>query len=316
MGLRRITCTVSAAATLLVLTGPTLAQAANELELPALVKRFGGDLETDQVTTETLAEGIHVMRATGGAVMATIGADGVLLIDDQYPETAMRIQTAIHELGGGDVDFVINTHAHFDHANGNEYFGPAGARILAHEKARGYMLETRRLDYGDVYYRQPPAAPAALPVLTFDDGMTLHFNGQRIDVRYFGPGHTDNDVVVFLREANIVHVGDLYSGGYPYIDANNGGSLAGLISIWRSILDETNEDTQIVAGHAPVTTYAAAKSYLAMLETVHDRLTDFAAEGADIVAVVAAAPTAEFDELRGMSTLFLAHAYQTVLAEP
>ena len=313
MGLRRNTLIAPAVITLLALAGPT--QAANELELPALVKRFGGNLETDQVTNETLAEGIHVMRATGGAVMATIGEDGVLLIDDQYPETAERIQAAIHDLGGGDVDFVINTHAHFDHANGNEFFGPAGARVLAHEKARAYMLETRRLDYGDVFYRQPPASPAALPVLTFDDGITLHFNGQRIDVRYFGPGHTDNDVVVFLREANIVHVGDLYSGGYPYIDANNGGSLAGLIAIWRSILDEADENTRIVAGHAPVATYAAAKDYLAMLEAVHERLTGFAAEGADIVAVVAAAPTAEFDEQRGMSTLFLAHAYQTVLAE-
>ncbi len=313
MSLCRNVPTAAAVITTLVLTGPAIA--ADEVDLPTLVKRFGGNLETDQVTTETLAEGIHVMRATGGAVLATIGDDGVLLIDDQYPETARRIQAAIHDLGGGDVDFVINTHAHFDHANGNEVFGPAGAHILAHENARSYMLETKRLDYGDVFYRQPPASADALPVLTFDDRITLHFNGQRVDVRYFGPGHTDNDVAVFLREANIVHVGDLYSGGYPYIDANNGGSLAGLIAIWRSILDEIDENTQIVSGHAPVATYAAAGDYLAMLETVHRRLTDLAAEDADIVTVVAAAPTAEFNEQRGMPTLFLAHAYQTVLAE-
>ena len=288
---------------------------ADEVDLDTLVKRFGGDLATAQVSTETLADGIHVMRATGGAVLVTIGDDGVLLIDDQYPQTATRIQTAIHELGGGDVDFVINTHAHFDHADGNAVFGPAGARILAHENARTYMLETRRLDYAGFHYQQPPAAKAALPVLTFDDGISLHFNDQRVDVRYYGPGHTDGDVAVFLRDANIVHVGDLYSGGYPYIDANNGGSLSGLIAIWRSILDEVDADTQIVAGHSPVTNKAAAADYLAMLETVHARLTQLAADGADIDAVLAATPTTEFDEQRGKPTLFLAHAYQTVQAE-
>ncbi|MEM9208573.1 MAG: MBL fold metallo-hydrolase [Pseudomonadota bacterium] len=315
MGRSMKTCVVAFLGTLLTLSVSPAGFCAEELTLDALVKRFGGDLATAQVNTETLAPGIHVMRATGGAVLATIGDDGVLLIDDQYPQTAERIQATINELGGGDVNVVLNTHGHFDHANGNEFLGPAGARILAHENARTYMTETRRLDYGDVYYRQPPASQAALPEVTFDDGITLFFNGQRIDVQYYGPGHTDGDVVAYLRGANVAHVGDLYSGGYPYIDANNGGSLAGLVAIWRCILEEIDDETKLVSGHAPVADRAAAEGYLAMLETVHGRLTEFAARGADILEVVAAAPTAEFDEQRGMPTLFLAHAYQTVQAE-
>ena len=152
-------------------------------------------------------------------------------------------------------------------------------------------------------------------LLTFNDGITLHYNDQTVDLRYFGPGHTNGDVVVHFRDADVLHVGDLYSGRYPYIDPGNGGSLSGLIAICRSILDIAGDKTRIVSGHAPVATAAALEDYVNMLETVYARLSSMATSGDSIDAVLAAAPTEEFDGVRGDPTLFITLAYRTVQAE-
>ena len=176
-------------------------------------------------------------------------------------------------------------------------------------------MRSTRLSYGDVYYIQPPHPAGGIPAMTFDRRMQLHFNGNTVSLHYFGPGHTDGDVAVVFEEANVIHVGDLYSGGYPYIDPASGGSLSGLIAICHSILDLVDEDTQIVSGHAPVATSADLRDYTNMLESVYLRLEQAARSGLELDQVLALAPTAMFDDKRGNASLFLAHAYQTVLAE-
>lgn len=295
--------------------GPQPVQADIEVSLDELTRRWGSDLDEVTISSEALSPGLFVARGAGGAVIVSIGTDGVLLVDDQYAKTVGKIQSEINRLGGGDVDLVINTHGHFDHADGNPFLGQRGAKIIAHENARQQMMRSSRLDYGEVFYIQPPYPDEGLPVLTFNDAITLHYNDQAIEVRYFGPGHTAGDVVVHFKDADVLHVGDLYSGRYPYIDPGNGGSLSGLIAICQSILDIAGEETRIVSGHAPVATIGAMEDYLRMLETVYARLASMAKAGETIDAVLAAAPTEEFDALRGNPALFITLAYRSVEAE-
>jgi len=291
------------------------ARADLELGLDELNLRWGTNLDEASVTSEVLAPGLWVMRAAGGAVVVSIGESGVLLVDDQYAKTVGKLQTEIERLGGGPVDYVLNTHGHFDHADGNPFLGARGAEIIAHENARRTMMKSTRLNYGEVYYIQPPYPAEGVPGMTFDRSMQLHYNGQTVSLRYFGPGHTDGDVAVYFEQANVIHVGDLYSGRYPYIDPANGGSLSGLIAICRSILDLVDRDTQIVSGHAPVATIDDFRAYTVMLESVYLRLEQAARQGLDVDQVLASGPTAMFDDVRGNATLFITHAYQTVLAE-
>ena len=301
----------AALASALVIAAPV---GANERRtLSELMSGWGTQLDNVEVRTETLKPGLHVLRGAGGAVLASLGEDGVLIVDDQFPQVVPQLRRAIVELGGGDVDFVVNTHWHFDHADGNPLLGSAGARIIAHSNSRRKMTRANTVTFVGYHYRQPPYPAAGLPVITFDNSMSLHFNGQRVDVMHFGPAHTTGDAVVFFRGDNVVHMGDLFNARFPYIDAGNGGTLAGLIAVCRSIADQIDEDTRIVSGHAPVVGYADLQDYIAMLETAHARLERLIADGRTLEQTLAAKPMVDFEAKRGAdSTLFVTMAYQTL----
>lgn len=300
------------AAALLGLLFATASPADEQRSLYELMSGWGTDLDNAEVSAETLKPGLHVLRAAGGAVLVSIGEQGVLMVDDQFPQVVPKLQKKIAELGGGDVDYVVNTHWHFDHADGNPSLGASGSTIIAHSNSRRQMQVSTKVSYVGFHYVQPPLPAEGLPVITFDNSMTLHFNGQQIDVQYFGPAHTTGDAAVFFRGDNVVHVGDLYSGGYPYIDAANGGTLSGLIAVCRSIAEQLNADTRIVSGHAPVASQNEFLAYVAMLETSYENLRALVAEGNSLEQVLAANPTVEFDASRGNPTLFVTMAYQTL----
>lgn len=297
-----------------LLSAPTLAD--DERSLYELMSGWGTDLDGATLSSESLGDGLHVMRAAGGAILVSIGEDGVLLVDDQFPQVLPKIRRQIAKLGGrndGHVDYVINTHWHFDHADGNPALGEAGATILAHENSRAQMMQRTRVQYVGYHYQQPPYPASGLPALTFNDQMSLFFNGQEIQMRYFGPGHTTGDAAVFFQDSNVVHVGDLYSGGYPYIDAGNGGSLAGLVAVCRSILDHIDEQTTVVSGHAPITNRKAMLNYVHMLETSYEAIDSLVKRGLSLDEVLAAKPTAQFDEQRGNPTMFVTMAYRSIV---
>lgn len=243
------------------------AYADEERTLVDLVAGWGTDLSNIQLQSEALADGLFVIRGAGGAAIASIGEDGALLVDDQFAQGVPKLQRELATLGADGLDFVINTHWHFDHADGNPALGAAGARIIAHSESRKKMLVENKVAYVGQYYMQPPYPESGLPEITFDESISLHFNGQRIDVQYFGPAHTTGDAAVFFRGDNVIHVGDLYSARYPYIDAGNGGSLRGLIAVCEQLLDWVDEDTRIVSGHSPDTTPEGLSTYLDMLRT-------------------------------------------------
>lgn len=286
---------------------PLAAQAA---ERARIATAFGWNFADAVVTTEQVADGRYVLFGMGGNVLVSRGPDGVLLVDDQMPEMVPKLQAAIGALGGGDADFVINTHWHFDHADGNVAFGPAGATLVAHANSRQMMLDTHVIDLVAIQYTQRPYPASALPAITFDRSMQFHFNGERIDLMHFGPAHTTGDAAVIFRGSNLVHLGDVFNNaGYPFIDVGNGGDLDGVIAFCQAVLAEIDETTVVVPGHGPVTNHETLQAYVAMLQVVRDRIAAQVAQGADLEAVVASKPTAGFDERYGDPALFIDRAY-------
>jgi cyclase len=281
-----------------------------DAERARIAAAFGWDFATAEVTTERINDRLHVLFGLGGNVLVSRGDDGVLLVDDQFPEMAPKLQAAIEALGGGLPAFVINTHWHFDHADGNLAFGPAGAWLISQANSREMMLETRIIDLVAMQYTQGPYPQAALPVIAFDRSMQMYFNGERIDLMHFGPAHTTGDTAVIFRGSNVVHLGDVFNNaGYPFIDVGNGGSIDGLIAFCRAVLGEIDASTVVVPGHGPITGYDDLQAYVAMLQTVRDRIVRLVGEGADLEAVIAARPTAGFDERYGDPALLINRAY-------
>jgi len=277
--------------------------------LDELLAGWGSDPNDAVVKVETLKPGLHALFAAGGTAIVSIGDQGVLMVDDQFPQVLPKLKDAIHELGGGDIDFVINTHWHFDHADNNPQLGSEGAWIVAHTNSRQKMVGNTTILYDGYSYDQPPYPLEGLPVFTFDDRMQVHFNGQKIELMYFGPAHTTGDAVVWFRRDNVVHLGDLYSSGYPYIDAANGGTLAGLIAVCRRIADTIDEDTIIVSGHSGIATYDDLLAYVAMLQDAHDKMETLIESGHTLEEILADTLGAGFDPSRGDPTLFLKMAY-------
>ena len=272
----------------------------NALEREALLEGFGWDVATAGVRTEKIAEGLYVLFGLGGNIAVSVGKDGTLIVDDQLPELADRIKAAIAELGGGRIDYVINTHWHFDHADGNNALGPDGATIISHDNARSDMADGGIINMVIAQYHQAPYPEAALPELTYQREMSLHFNGGEIELRHFSRAHTDGDTAVFFRKHNAVHLGDVFNNsGYPFVDVGSGGGIDGMIRFCKETLAQIDQHTVVIPGHGPVTDYARLGQYLAMLRTVRDRIQGMIDDGKSLAEVSAAAPTADFDAIYG-----------------
>ena len=216
------------------------------------------DLAGVEIRTTPLSERIYLLVTDpprAGNLAVSAGEDGILLVDDTMMPITPRVKAAIAEIQDGEIAFVINTHYHFDHAGGNAAFGEE-ATIVAHSSVRKRLMEGR--EWGVVFIEgERPAA--ALPVLTFDESVTFHWNGEAVDVIHFpNPSHTDGDVVIFFRDSNVVHTGDQYinRNGFPYIDQDVGGTAQGLRDNIASLLEIIDDETTIIPGHGPLATKA------------------------------------------------------------
>ena len=216
------------------------------------------DLADVEIRTTPLSERIYLLVTDpprAGNLAVSAGEDGILLVDDTMMPITPRVKAAIAEIQDGEIAFVINTHYHFDHAGGNAAFGEE-ATIVAHSSVRKRLMEGR--EWGVVFIEgERPAA--ALPVLTFDESVTFHWNGEAVDVIHFpNPSHTDGDVVIFFRDSNVVHTGDQYinRNGFPYIDQDVGGTAQGLRDNIASLLEIIDDETTIIPGHGPLATKA------------------------------------------------------------
>ncbi len=289
------------------------------LELEQLAHAFGWDLEGAEIETQKVAEGLYVLFGIGGNIAVSIGEDGVLIVDDQFPQVIDKIEAAIQKVGGSGVDYAINTHWHFDHAEGNNTLGPKGTTIVAHSNARLDMAKGGLVNMVIAKYHQQPYPLNALPVLTYDEGMQIHFNGSQIDLKNFAPAHTSGDTVVIFGKQNAVHLGDVFNNsGYPFIDVGSGGSIDGMIKFCEDTLKLTSVDTIVIPGHGPVTDTATLRRYVGMLKDVRSRVSDLIDDGQTLQQVIDAKPTMNFDEVYGPeenSLGFINRVYTSLISD-
>ena len=251
-------------------------------------------MEDVEIRTVPVADGVYMLMGRGGNIGLSIGEDGAFVIDDQYAPLTDKILAAIRELTDKPVRFVINTHWHGDHTGGNENMGKAGAIIVAHENVRVRMSEEQFIEAFDS--RTPPAPVGALPVITFSDAVTFHWNGDDIRVFHVEHAHTDGDAMIRFSHANAVHMGDIYFNGmYPFIDVSTGGGIDGMIRAVAVILETVDDDTQILPGHGALSNRAELRDYWEMLITARLRMRELIAEGKSKEEIVAAKPTADLD---------------------
>ena len=283
----------------------TVAQEEGEVSLTELLQRFNWDFDTAEITTEKVGDGLYVLFGVGGNIAVSVGEQGVLIVDNMFPEMIPKVEAAIRDIGGdgadhGRIDFAINTHWHFDHAEGNLAVGPAGTWIVAHEQSAQMMSKSNPINLVITKYRQQAYPPNARPAITYDDGMRFHFNGEAVDLIHAGPAHTAGDTAVIFRRHNAVHFGDVFNNaGYPFIDVDSGGGVNGMIRFCEAVLAEIGDDGIVIPGHGPITDAAALRRYIDMLKTVRERVLAMMAEGKSLLEVIASRPTADFDETYG-----------------
>ena len=246
------------------------------------------------IRTEQVAPGVYVLYGSGGNIGVSVGADGVFLIDDQYAPVTPKITEALAKLSPEPPRFVLNTHWHGDHTGGNENLANKGALVVAHDQVRARMGSEQ---YSKFFDRKTPASPAkALPVVTFNDGLSFHLNGDEIRGSHAPMAHTDGDVFIHFRKANVIHTGDLvFTGRYPFIDLDSGGSVAGVIAAVDRMLAIADGATRIIPGHGDVTDRAGLAAYREMLVVTSKRVRDLVAAGKTVDEVLAAKPNADYD---------------------
>jgi glyoxylase-like metal-dependent hydrolase (beta-lactamase superfamily II) len=224
------------------------------------------------VKVEQLAPGVAVLFGAGGNIGVSYGADGNVLIDDQFEPLVPKIIAAVRTLDPDPVSFLINTHWHGDHTGGNEALGKGGTVIVAHDNVRQRMsVET----FSKRFNRTNPAAPkSALPVVTFTQGVSFHLNGDRMQVVHVPHAHTDGDALIYWTGANVLHMGDTFFHRvtFPFIDLESGGSIDGMINASRQALALVKPGGKVIPGHGPVATRAELQAYLAMLVDVRAKV--------------------------------------------
>jgi cyclase len=250
-----------------------------------------------KVEAINLAPGVYVLTGRGGNVGLTVGVDGAAIIDDQFDDMAPKLRAAVALLSPSPVKFVINTHLHGDHTGGNDAFARAGAVIIAQDNVRKRLAAPAV--NATTHTSPPPRAREALPVVTFADSATLHFNDDDLEFTHLPNAHTETDIVVFFRKANVMHMGDCFVAGFPFIDASSGGTLDGYIAAHEKVLGMVDDHTKIIRGHGPVGNKAELQAFHDMLVTVRDRIAKLVKAGKTQEQVVTARPTKEFEEKYG-----------------
>ncbi len=206
---------------------------------------------------------VYMLEGAGGNIGVSVGPDGILIVDDQFAPLAEKIKIALQQLGEGKLKFILNTHWHGDHTGGNEKLGRE-APVIAHDNVRKRMSSEQRLEF---FKETVPASPKeALPVITFDRSLSVHFNGEEIRVIHFPKGHTDGDSIIFFTGSNVVHMGDdFFAGKFPFVDLDSGGSVQGLAKNIGEIIPKIPAGAKIIPGHGPISTIEDLKAFHNML---------------------------------------------------
>ncbi len=211
------------------------------------------DFSNVQVKAIHVADNIYMLTGSGGNIGVSVGPDGVLIVDDQFAPLADKIEAALKQLNPGKLKFVLNTHYHGDHTGGNAHFGQQG-HIIAHTNVR------KRLG------GKPGDSKAELPIITFDDSLSVWFNGEEIKLAHVPPAHTDSDSIIYFTGANVIHFGDtFFSGRFPNIDLGGGGDVRGYIRNVENAIKKVPPDAKLIPGHGPLSTFKELKDFHEML---------------------------------------------------
>jgi glyoxylase-like metal-dependent hydrolase (beta-lactamase superfamily II) len=264
-------------------------------EALGIVERIQAAAVTTPIAIHRLRGNIAVLEGSGGNVAVLSGRDGKVLIDAGIAVSRPQVATALAALGPEPVTHLINTHWHFDHANGNEWLHELGPTILAHENTRKHLLTMHRVE--DWNYDFQPLSVAALPTELFADERTLQLNDTTIALKYYGPAHTDSDISVYFKEPDVLHAGDTFWNGiYPFIDYSTGGSIDGSIRAAEVDLASTTDKTVIIPGHGtPVSNRAGLQAFRDMLVGARANVSALKKSGYSLDAIVEAKPTAAYD---------------------
>jgi cyclase len=243
------------------------------------------DFANLRLETVKVADGLYVLMGgpAQGNIAVSVGEDGVLLVDSMYAPMHQKIVDAVRALSSRPIRYVVNTHLHGDHTAGNAAMAALGATIVSHQNMRTRLAAA-----------SPRPAAAALPALTYTDSLTLHFNGEEIEIYHPAPAHTDGDSIIYFRKANVVHVGDIPASlRYPNIGVDDGGTVDGMMAAARQLRTIVRPDTRIIPGHlGPVVGFAEVDQQLAMFAAVRDRIAAAIHAGKTQAEVVASKPTA------------------------
>jgi cyclase len=247
----------------------------------SLAAPLAADAEADrfagvELVAHEVSGNVYMLIGAGGNIGASVGSDGTLIIDDQFAPLAERIAQALERIGGERPKLILNTHFHGDHTGGNPFFGASGT-IVAHDNVRARLAAEENYP------------GSGLPVLTFADRVRVHFNGDTLEVVHFPAGHTDGDSVVWFREANVLHMGDLlFNGMFPFIDLASGGSVEGVIDNLSRIAGMVPDDVRIIPGHGPLATKTDLEETLAMIRATRAAVLGALGGGQSVDDVIAA----------------------------
>jgi glyoxylase-like metal-dependent hydrolase (beta-lactamase superfamily II) len=221
------------------------------------------DFSKVEIKATHVSGNVYMLQGSGGNIGASVGSDGILIVDDQFAPLADKIRAALKDIGGGKLKFILNTHWHGDHTGGNAVFGPE-APIIAHTNVRKRLTTEQRSEF---FNRVTPSAPKeAWPVITFDESLSVHFNGEEIKAIHFPRGHTDGDSVIFFTGSNVVHMGDdFFAGRFPFVDLESGGDVEGLAKNVEQVIGQLPADVKIIPGHGPLSTLDDLRAYHRML---------------------------------------------------
>lgn len=228
---------------------------------------IGAAAQTDyskvEIKATQVAGNVYMLQGSGGNIGVSVGPDGILIVDDQFAPLADKIRAALKGLNQGKLRFILNTHWHGDHTGGNVAFGPE-APIIAHDNVRKRLSTEQRIDF--FKSTVPPAPKEALPVITFNQSLSVHFNGEEIRAIHFPNGHTDGDSVIFFTNSNVVHLGDdFFNGMFPFVDVDNGGNVVGLAKNIGEIIKKIPAGAKLIPGHGPLATIDDLKNFHRML---------------------------------------------------
>jgi cyclase len=224
---------------------------------------FAQDFSKVEIKTIKVAGNVYMLQGAGGNIGVSVGPDGILIVDDQYAPLADRIKAALKNLGDGKLKFILNTHYHGDHTGSNPVFGPE-APIISQTNARKRLTAEQTSKFFG--WKFPPMAKEGLPVITFDQSVSVFFNGEEIKVIHFPHGHTDGDSVVFFHASNVVHMGDdFFNGRFPVVDLENGGDVEGMTKNVGDIISKLPGDVKIIPGHGALSDLEGLKTFHRML---------------------------------------------------